>query len=216
MRHRLVSALASLVVVIVASTAGWAAPMDFSFTGTFSADDEVQTFNFTANGASTITLRTYSYAGGTQADGNVVSAGGFDPILALFDSTGLLIDQNDDGDGPPDSCFVPADPATSEEYDTCLVSMLPAGDYTVAIMQFDNFASGPNLSDGFDQQGDPTFTSLFGCSNDQFCDVEGDNRTNFWAFDILGVEQADLPEPSIGMLLVIVLTGLHRRCRRLP
>ncbi len=74
------------------ATGALAAPQDFSFRGTFGADDEVALFDFTANGASTVTLRTYSYAGGTQADGTPIAAGGFDPILTHFDGTGLLID----------------------------------------------------------------------------------------------------------------------------
>ena len=76
-----------------------AIPTNFSFAGTFGDDDDVQLFNFTANGASTVSLVSFSYAGGTQANGNVVVRGGFDPILALFDSSGALVGQNDDSSG---------------------------------------------------------------------------------------------------------------------
>jgi hypothetical protein len=72
--------------------------MNFSFTGTFGADDDVQLFSFTTDGSSTVTLRSYSYAGGTQADGNVMSHGGFDPGMTLFDATGLRIGKDDDND----------------------------------------------------------------------------------------------------------------------
>ncbi len=127
-------------------------------------------FSFTAGGSSIITLRSYSYAGGIQANGNVVSAGGFDPILALFDSAGNFIDQNDDGN----STIIPTDPNTGSFFDTELSVNLTAGDYTVAIMQFDNFAAGPTLSDGFTITGNAFFTAaLGGCSNGQFCDVSG-------------------------------------------
>ncbi len=51
---------------------------DFSFRGNFSTDDEVHLFNFSVGATSTVTLKTLSYAGGTQADGTVISAGGFD------------------------------------------------------------------------------------------------------------------------------------------
>ncbi len=186
-----------------------AAPINFSFTGAFGADDDVQLFNFTANGASIVTLRTYSYAGGVQADGNVVSAGGFDPILALFDSAGNLVDQNDDGTG------VPVDPNTGEAFDTELILLLGAGDYMVAIMQYDNFATGPAFGNGFDQTGNPFFTALLGgCSNEQFCDVSGadpfNNRTNAWAFDILDVENAapTVPVPAAVWLFGSGLMGL--------
>ncbi len=146
---------------------------NFSFTGTFSGDDDVQLFNFSVGAPSTVTLVTKSYAGGTLADGTVIPAGGFDPILALFDSTGLFIDDNDDGSFPD----VGIDPVSGNDWDSFLQLALGAGDYTAAVTQYDNFAIGPNLSDGFDQTGDPAFTSMFGCTNGQFCDDDGFNRT---------------------------------------
>ncbi len=85
------------VAVAVGLYAGSAQAANVSFTGSFATDDAVQLFNFSVGAPSSVTLRTYSYAGGVQANGNVVSAGGFDPILALFNSTGHLITQNDDG-----------------------------------------------------------------------------------------------------------------------
>src|SRR5262245_35968039 len=72
---------------------------NFSFTGSFAVDNDVQLFNFSVMAPSNVTLRTWSYAGGTNAAGQLIAAGGFDPILALFDSSGALIDQNDDGVG---------------------------------------------------------------------------------------------------------------------
>jgi len=116
----------------------------FSFAGTFAQDDNVQLFNFETESESDVTLRTYSFAGGTQADGNVVSPGGFDPILSLFDSTGALIANNDDDmDGGS------VDPVTGVAYDSFLTTALAPGNYTVALTQYDNFASGTDLSDGF-------------------------------------------------------------------
>lgn len=195
------------------SGVGSAQAADFSFTGSFTQDDDVQLFNFLVGATSTVTLRTYSYAGGTQADGNVVSAGGFDPILALFDSTGGLIVQNDDGIG------VPVDPVTTFGFDTLLSTSLAAGSYTVSVMQFANSALGPTLSDGFNLDGTGNFTSISGCSN--FCDVGGNNRTGEWAFDVLNVESAvtppmtPIPLPASLPLLVAALGafGLMRRQR---
>lgn len=186
------------------STAANAVPQDFSFTGSFVGDADVQLFNFTVGALSTVTLRSYSYAGGTMADGTVISAGGFDPILALWDSAGNLVNQWDDG---PDA--VPSDPVTGSQYDTNLtISSLAAGNYTASIAQYDNFAAGTNLSSGF-VRSSSTFTSTYGCSNGQFCDVNGDNRTSFWAFDVLGVESASAPSAvPLPAGLPLMLSGL--------
>ncbi|NJM77512.1 MAG: hypothetical protein HC852_19180 [Acaryochloridaceae cyanobacterium RU_4_10] len=165
---------------------------DFSFRGNFPADDTVQFFNFTVNTGSDITLSSLSYAGGTQADGTVIPAGGFDPILSLFDaSTGARIGQNDDDQSVPRR--VGTDPVTGQTYDTFLQTFVNPGQYTVAVSQFDNFA-GENLSDPFPNAGQRNFTATFGCSAGQFCDATGDSRTNSWAFDILNVDLA-APQP---------------------
>jgi hypothetical protein len=158
---------------------------DFSFTGNLLNDDDVQLFNFTVGSTSDVTLRTWSYAGGVNAAGAVIPRGGFDPILAVFDSSGALIDANDDG------AVVPIDPVTNAAFDTLLfLDNLAPGSYTVSVMQFANFALGPNLSDGF-----------IGSNTTGFVDVTGNARTSAWAFDILNVNAADVvvpPQPPVG------------------
>lgn len=189
------------------SSPAYAAVQDFSFTGSFTGDADVQQFNFAIGASSDVTLRSYSYAGGTMADGTVISAGGFDPILALWDSAGNLVGEFDDGPGA-----VGTDPVTGAAFDTnLLLTGLAPGSYTATIAQYDNFAAGTNLSDGF-LRSDPSFTAVFGCSNGQFCDVAADNRTSFWAFDVLGVDTAVAPPPTptipLPAGLPLLLTGL--------
>lgn len=158
---------------------------DFSFRGTFAQDDDVQLFDFSVLTESTVTLRTYSYAGGTQADGTVIAAGGFDPILTLFDANGDRITDNDDDP----LRTITSDPVTGQVYDSLIELVLAAGNYKVALTQFDNFVNGNNLADGFNQTGNSNFTSEFSrCTTDSmFCDFTGNLRTNEWAFDALGV-----------------------------
>jgi PEP-CTERM motif len=220
---------AALAAVSIALLASAASATDFSFTGNFTQDDNVQLFNFSVGSASTVTFRTYSYAGGTNAAGQPIAQGGFDPILALFDASGAFIDQNDDDE----TGTVPADVETGAAFDTFLQVLLNPGNYTVAVMEYDNFANGPNLSNGFARDGQGNFTIGFGCADNQpaFNDVTTDpgcGRDSHWAFDILNVAEAtqvgggepgepgNVPEPSTWamMLLGFGAAGLMVRHRR--
>ncbi len=185
----------------------------FSFTGNFAEDDNVQLFAFSTNGSSKVRLISYGYGGGTNAAGTVIPRGGFDPILALFNSSGTLIGQNDDSIsttlGACGAGVVTPDALTGQQWDTCLdLPSLASGNYTVAIMEYANFATGPNLSNGFVQGSSVNFTDAYRCADDPsnthpFHDVSGVSpgclRNSHWAFDILNVNQATetngVPEP---------------------
>lgn len=178
---------------------GVAAAKDFSFTGTFADHNDVQFFTFGVATMSDVTLRTWSYAGGVNSAGATIARGGFDPILALFDSSGVLIDENDDGGGN-----VPADSVTGDRFDTFLQSSLTPGSYTVSVMDYRNFANGPNLSNGF----------TGGALSPGFIDVAGDQRDNHWAFDVLNVDSAVVPEPGTYTMMVAGLGLVSFLARR--
>jgi len=197
---------------------GASAAADFSFQGTFERDDDVQIFSFNVGAASNVTLRSLGYAGGVNAAGETIERGGFDTILALFNDSGLLIDSNDDG-GPGN---VAADAGTGESWDSFLQAFLAPGYYQVSVMQYDNFALGPNLSDGFLYDGAGNFTAPY-CGGTSFCDVSGvvpwNQRNNRWAFDVLDVESATvsaIPEPGTYAMLLggLGLLGFAARRRK--
>lgn len=176
-----------------------------SFSGNLSTDDSVSLFDFTVDAPSRVGIRTFSYGGGRLANGTDISPGGFDPILTLFDSNSSFITFNDDGEGR-------VDPTTGSAFDSRIVRSLNPGTYTVAVSQFDNFhdgSSGNPPQTGFEIQGEPNFTANNGCSAGQFCDINGDSRTNQWV--------AEVPESSTilgsGLLLGILGFVKYRRWR---
>ena len=193
--------IGAATALLLSASAATAA--DFSYVGALPDPNAVQLFTFNVGSTSTVTLRTYSYAGGTNAAGQVISRGGFDPILALFDGDGFIVAENDDGGNN-----VPAD-INGRRYDTFLQALLGPGSYTVSVAAFSNFANGPNLANGF--MGGGSF---------------GD-RTNQWAFDILNVNSAvqvggsqvgAVPEPGTWamMLLGFGAVGYSMRRRKRP
>lgn len=183
-----------------------AAAASLSFTGNLAQDDSVALFGFTVAVPGSVTLRSFSYAGGSNGAGAAIVAGGFDPTVSLFTASGLLVLAQDDA--TPECDGVANDPVTNDCFDVNLVTELAAGNYLVAVTQFDNAALGPDLAAGFSKSG-ANFTAMFGCVAGQFCDVSAESRTSFWAVDVSGDSVlAAVPAPAAGLLLGTALAGL--------
>lgn len=214
-KFALVWGLAALAVAAPAAAA------DFAFTGTFGGFQGCAFFGFTLTEAAPVTLRTLSFAGGTNAAGATIPGGGFDPVITLYGLPGgAFIAQDDDGS--------PVEDAEGFSRDALLTRTLAAGRYRVALTGYPNATSPdpqplmPPLSAGFE----------YGClpasaSGDWF--NPGD--LPHYAIDVLNVAHASryvpqnlansrtyVPEPASWLLLVagFGLAGTAmRRSRRL-
>jgi hypothetical protein len=199
--------------------------LDITFTGgSFSKDDDVKLFDVVIRTTGIADFRSYGYGGGIASDGQAIAPGGFDSILTLFNSSGNLLTDNDDGAGAA------TDPSTSAASDARITRNLAVGSYILAITQYDNFALGSNLSDGFVESGNPAFTAdpVFApgppCPSGLFRDATGTDgrcRTGSFTLDFLNVESVtprivpSVPEPlTAGLLaggLTLVALGRKRR-----
>ena len=193
--------------------------LDFDFSGKFAKDNDVVGLNFSVGAPSTVTIFSSSWLFGGVPN----PTSGFDPVLALWDSTGKLIDTQDDGfrdslvDGPTVSNGVAYKYGVWDIYYT---TTLPAGNYFATITQYDNLPVGTTLSDGFLYDGVPNdhFTvsggvvvgSPFGdpphlATQPDFngLAIPSDPRTGAWAVHIL------VPDAGSTInLLAVAMVGL--------
>ena len=188
-----------------------------TFSGAFTHDDDQFRVLFTILNSGNVSVQTWSYAGGTDALGNVVSEGGFAPVVSLFDADGnlLLFDQ---GGIAPNACG----PRNTETNGLCLdgymSELLNAGEYQLILTQQDNLPNGPTLLDGFirDGQGDFTGPSFLGIPG-SFIDPALNQRSANFYLTIDSVDSASpTPEPSTAILFIagaFVTTAGMRRLR---
>ena len=145
--------LATVCVSVATATAG-----TFSFTGSILTDDQLELFQFTAPSASTV-VRTWGYAGGTNAAGTLVPGGGFDPILSVFDATGGLVSTSlrcgkHNGKRRLPHEFAELRFAGCYHRQRlgllyCCYRVNVGGIYVLVLSQSDNSANGPTYGNGF-------------------------------------------------------------------
>jgi hypothetical protein len=197
-----------------------------SFTGTLSSPEDVFETTFTLTSADTVTFQTWGFGGGTNAAGRVISAGGFDPLIALFSGPIATATADVDGFGnpladadnlvnPPWSFVGNCPPAGTVAIgtdndcgDDFMQTALGAGTYTLLLSDA-NYIPNAIYDNGALSEGFVDFTGgVF-----QTCDTDGSCITpnGNYAVDIVSTE-ADLitltPEPSALPLLCIGLAAL--------
>lgn len=183
---------------------------NITLTGTMAQDDTVQLFDVVVTAGRVVDFRSYGYGGGTTSTGQAIAPGGFDTVLNLFSGSEVLLTDNDDGAG------VQVDPTTGQAYDARITTNLTPGNYILALTQYDNFANGPNLTNGFAEAGRPNFTANPSftpgppCPGGLFRDdsgTAGQCRTARLTMDFLNVQSATarlvvpVPEPTAAWLL---------------
>jgi hypothetical protein len=203
------SGAAKVLVLALTLAGGSAQALVFSFQGSFSTDDQLAIYTFNLDAAGDVAAATLSYNGGTNGNGAAVPAGGFAPVLALFDGAGNQVAGNV---GSSNTCGIPFCWDAGFAYPGAL-----PGQYTLVLSQDGNNPLG-QFAEGYSMTGQPHYTAQYlGGSNPSatFVQVDGSQRTGRWALDVtVPAGVSVVPEPAGAALLLAglaVLAGLRRR-----
>ena len=228
------------VVCLLTATAKGGPISSLSYTGTLASPESVFETTFTLTASDTITFQTWGFGGGTNAAGQVISAGGFDPLIALFngpvptatiyvDGSGNPLADADNLLNPPWSFVGNCPPAgtvaigvNSDCGDDFMQVALSAGTYTLLLSDA-NYIPDAVYDNGALSEG---FTDLT-AGQIQTCDA-GDNTcispNGNYAVDIVSTK-ADLtptPEPRglsplcVSLAALVGLKQLRKRRPRFP
>jgi hypothetical protein len=177
-------------VCLLSATASADSINFLSYTGSLSSPQSVLEATFTLTASDTVTFQTWGFGGGTNAAGQAISAGGFDPLIALFSGSGPTATIVTDGSGdvladadilnnPPFSPVGNCPPAGMVTIGTGTGSAacgddfmqainLAAGVYTLALSTADYIPNAVN-------PGAPTYSTL----GDGFTDFSSGPATGF-------------------------------------
>jgi hypothetical protein len=155
---------------------------------------------FTVSSATTMEAITYGFGGGTSLTGASVAAGGLEPYLSLFDSSGDFITSTFFGT----NCPAGANSVGGNCYDVSLDGgTLAAGTYQIALTAYENLSFAENFGTGTLADGFTGFGNL------------GDGENLSYAFDVIlgggtsgGGGGTETPEPASSILLTTACAAL--------
>ena len=214
------------VLGLLAITACGLSAGSISITGTLDSPESVFEQTFTLNAPDTVTFQTWGFGGGTNAAEQVIPAGGFDPLIALFAGSGPTATIVTDGSGnpladadnlgnPPWSYVGNCPPAgtvaigvNSDCGDDYMQVGLLAGTYTLLLTEA-NYVPNAVYDNGTLAEGFTDFTGgvFQTCDTDSSCITPNGN----YAVDIVPATPTNLtisPEPSALFLFSVGLTAL--------
>jgi hypothetical protein len=161
---------------------------------------------------SDVTLFTTSYGGGSNLDGTTTGAGGFQPSLTLFDTSGLAV-------AFPTGMASPmgmTDATTGLNLDAYINDpSLASGTYYAILTDANNQISASFA--GFGSTLPSDFYTLFtGPGGANFSDVQGNARDGAYALNIEAspLSVSATPEPATLWLVVPVVFGVIALRRR--
>ena len=197
------------VICILSATAS-AQVSALSYTGTLASPQSTFQVTFTLAASDTITFKTWGFGGGTNAAGQAIPAGGFDPLIALFTGSSASAPIYLDGSSRP---LVDADNLLNSPWsyvgncpaagtvaigpnqdcgDDLMQVALPAGTYTLLLTDA-NYQPGAIYDGGDLSEAFVDFTA--GGVQFQTCDPLANaciNPNGHYAVDIISTK-ADLP-----------------------
>ncbi|MFZ0211285.1 MAG: DVUA0089 family protein [Candidatus Acidiferrales bacterium] len=226
----------ALAVILLAAVAANANSTSLSYTGALGSAQSTFALVFNVGGGTSqnVDFQTWGFGGGTNAAGNLIGAGGFDPSLALFFGQGplaSLINGTADNEGNFGS-FIGCGPAGTVGFsngdsvcgDINMSISLAPGTYTLVLSDANfipnSFFDNGTLGEGFtDFTGGVFQTCDFNSMGVMNCITPSAN----WAFDVtdttganLSVPTSSTPEPASFFLLGTGLLALAwMRCAKL-
>ncbi len=174
------------ICLLASLCAGSANATLFNFSGDITYhNDVVYTYFSIDSDATDVRLWTDSFQSGTN----------FDPITALWDASGNLIDEDDDNQ------YV--NPETQTVYDSGFtLGTLSAGDYIITVATYANFANGSSLSDGFSYDDEtPILLSEWSQPANSY------DMGTYWSVWLDGVDSASNPDDPGGEEPPIVMVS---------